>query len=66
MRNKNLGMERDNLIYMRLEGAAKKQYEAFRRELLKQPGIIGVTSTGHNPLRVTSTGTDARVKLLAW
>ena len=59
MRNKNLGIERDNLIYMRLEGAAKKQYDAFRRELLQQPGIVGVTSTGHNPLRVTSTGTNA-------
>ena len=59
MRNKNLGMERDNLMYMRLEGAAKKQYEAFKRELLQQPGIVGVTSTGHNPLRVTSTGTNA-------
>ena len=60
MRNKNLGMERDNLMYMRLEGAAKKQYEAFRRELLQQPGVVGVTSTGHNPLRVTSTGTNAQ------
>lgn len=59
MRNKNLGIDRDNLIYMRLEGAAKKQYEALRRELLQQPGIVAVTSTGHNPLRVSSTGTDA-------
>ena len=59
MRNKNLGIERDNLIYLRLEGAAKNQYEALRRELLQRPGIVGVTSTGHNPLRVTSTGTDA-------
>lgn len=59
MRNKNLGIDRDNLIYMRLEGAAKKQYEALRRELLQQPGIVAATSTGHNPLRVTSTGTNA-------
>ncbi len=59
MRNKNLGIERDNLMFMRLEGTAKRQYEAFRRELLQQPSIVGVTSTGHNPLRVTSTGTNA-------
>ena len=32
------------------------QYEAFRRELLQQPGIVGVTSTAHNPSRVTVTG----------
>ena len=59
MRNKDLGIGRDNLVYMRLEGAAKRQYEVFRQELLQQPGIVGVTSTGHNPLRVTSTGTNA-------
>jgi len=60
MRNKNLGMERNNLMYMQLEGNERKQYETFRRELLQQPGIVGVTSTAHNPLRVTSTGTNAR------
>ncbi|MDE2725762.1 MAG: FtsX-like permease family protein, partial [Gemmatimonadota bacterium] len=59
MRNKDLGIDRDNLVYIRLEGAAKRQYETFRRELLQQPGIVGVTSTAHNPLRVTSTGTNA-------
>ena len=26
---------------------------------MQQPGIVAVTSTGHNPLRVSSTGTDA-------
>ena len=60
MRNKNLGMERDNLMYFRLEGAERSQYEALKRELLQQPGILTVTSTAHNPLRVTSTGTNAQ------
>jgi len=57
IRNKDLGLDRDNIVYMAQEGALKEQYDAVRQELLKQPGIAGVTATNTSPLAVHgSTG----------
>ncbi|WP_420155164.1 ABC transporter permease, partial [Siphonobacter sp.] len=43
MQTKNLGYEKDNLIYVRAEGAVASKYETFKQELLRQPAILSVT-----------------------
>ena len=58
IRSKNLGMDRDNLLYTNLEGGVAEQYEAFKQELLQKPGIAGVTTSSQNPLSVGSSTSD--------
>jgi putative ABC transport system permease protein len=53
--NKNLGFSRENLLYMPLEGELNKTYPVFKQELLRQPGIKFVTSSGNSPLEVGSS-----------
>ncbi len=48
--NKNLGMERGNLIFIELEGETAKRFETYKNELLNVPEVQNVTSTSGNPL----------------
>jgi predicted permease len=52
MRTKNLGLERENLLFVAREGALVNRYDAVAKELLMQPGIASVTASGQNPLEV--------------
>ena len=52
IRTKNLGLERDNLLFVAREGALVDRYDAVAQELLMQPGIASVTASGQNPLEV--------------
>lgn len=52
IRTKNLGIERENLLYVAQEGALVDRYETVAGELLEQPGIARVTSSGQNPLQI--------------
>lgn len=58
IRTKNLGMDRDNLVYVTLEGGIEEQYDAFRQQLAQQPGIKGITTSSQNPLSVGNSTTD--------
>jgi putative ABC transport system permease protein len=58
--NKNLGFAKEDLLYMPLEGELAKTYPTFRQELLKQPGIKGVTSAQSSPLEVGSSTQGVR------
>ena len=49
---KNLGLDRENVIYLPLEGQMREQFDTAKEELLRQPGIAFVTSTNENPLEV--------------
>jgi len=52
LRTKNLGLDRDNLLFVAREGALVNRYDAVAKELLMQPGIADVTASGQNPLEV--------------
>lgn len=52
--NKNLGLDKENLVSFPVEGNLEKKYESFRNTLLKTPGVLNVTRTDHNPLSVGS------------
>jgi putative ABC transport system permease protein len=58
VREKNLGLDRENVVSMALEGPARDQFESFRQELLSRPGIQSVTASSQNPLNVGSSTTD--------
>jgi len=45
----NLGYDRENLVYIPLEGKLGSQYEVFKQEALKMPGIQSVTLTSSTP-----------------
>ena len=56
--NKDIGLQKDNLVFMKLEGPAATKYDEFKQELLRQPGIKSVTATDQYPLSVGSSTTD--------
>lgn len=58
--NKNLGFDKENLVFFPLEGDLSKSYPALKDELLKQTGIKSVTLTSHNPLQVGSSTQGVR------
>ncbi|GAB3993290.1 ABC transporter permease [Spirosoma daeguense] len=55
IQNKNLGYNRENLLYMPLEGNLEKNFQTFKQELERQPGIKSVTCAQSDPLEVGSS-----------
>lgn len=62
IQNKNLGLDREDLLYMDLEEGTKKQFAAVKEKLLQMPGIASVAASGHNPLYVQNSTNDVRWK----
>ncbi|MEM6767380.1 MAG: FtsX-like permease family protein [Bacteroidota bacterium] len=58
IRTKNLGMDRDNLVYFNWEGGLIDGYERFKRELTANPAIDNVTLSSQNPLSVGNSTQD--------
>ncbi|MFD2573043.1 ABC transporter permease [Spirosoma soli] len=59
IQTKNLGYDRENLIYIPVEGelAAQSTYKTFRDELLRMPGVLSVSSIQEAPHHIgSSTG----------
>ncbi|HET6568043.1 MAG TPA: ABC transporter permease [Rhodothermales bacterium] len=56
--NRDLGLDRGNLVSTGLEGQVRDQFDAFKQQLLKQPGIVSVTASSDDPLQVGSSTTD--------
>ena len=52
IRSKDLGLDRDNVVYLDFQGGIKDQYESFAQELRAQPGIVDVAASNQNPLRI--------------
>src|SRR4029077_8352072 len=45
----NLGYDRENLLYIPLEGDLRNNYDVFKDEALKKPGVKSVTSISQSP-----------------
>jgi putative ABC transport system permease protein len=57
LETRNLGYDRENLIYIPLEGDLTPKYKIFKDEALKMPGIADVTRMSNNPTNFgSSTG----------
>lgn len=52
IRDKDLGLDRENVVYLPFEGQVSDQFETFKQELLNQPGIVSVATSSSNPLSI--------------
>ncbi|MDW7690533.1 ABC transporter permease [Flammeovirgaceae bacterium SG7u.111] len=48
VQNKNLGYDKENIIYFEINGAVEKNLETFLTEMRKVPGVVAASSIGHN------------------
>ena len=49
MRNRKLGYHKEYLVYAALRGDMRQQFDVVKEELLKNPNILDVTSSGNTP-----------------
>lgn len=54
LQTKDLGIDKNNVVMVRLEGAMADQYEAVRQTLLQSPGIEQVARSSAQPLQVAT------------
>jgi putative ABC transport system permease protein len=52
VQNKNLGYEKNNLIYLRLTGNISTNFYIFKQEALKVPGIVSVSQMSQRPVQL--------------
>ncbi|GAB4028722.1 ABC transporter permease [Spirosoma koreense] len=55
IQTKNLGFDRENLIYVPLEGSLVANYETLKQELQRMPGIQAVARMDYQPSNIGST-----------
>lgn len=55
MRNKNLGFDRSNLLYIRTNPEVVSTYQSFRNEILQQPVITSVAMGAANPMEINGS-----------
>jgi len=48
--NKNLGLNKENLVFIEMEGETADRFDTYKNELLNIPEVLQVTSTSGNPL----------------
>ena len=60
LRTKSLGLDRDNVVYVPLEGglSGEKKTEIVRQEVSRQPSVVSATTTGSLPINIQSTSGD--------
>ncbi|HEY4966284.1 MAG TPA: FtsX-like permease family protein, partial [Puia sp.] len=52
IQSKNLGYDRENLIYLPIEGELANNYETWRQETLHMPGIENISFISDNPINL--------------
>ncbi len=52
IQTKNLGYDRDNLLYIPIEGELVKQYGLFKDEVSKMPGIVNISKMRNTPTMI--------------
>jgi ABC-type antimicrobial peptide transport system permease subunit len=52
IQNKDVGLDRENLLYILMEGESKYRYETVKKELLKHPGIRSVSACNILPSEI--------------
>lgn len=56
MRNKDLGFEKDQLIYFPVNGNLEQNFSLLKNELLKNTGILNIAMSSHIPTGIYSNG----------
>jgi putative ABC transport system permease protein len=52
IQTKNIGYDRDNLVYLPLEGELSEKYALFKEGAIKLPGILAATKVRNAPTRM--------------
>ena len=52
----DLGYDREQLMYMNLQGKLASQYQTLKQELARNPGIISSCAISHLPTRIGNNG----------
>lgn len=60
IQNKNLGYDRENLVYIPLEGELAQKYTLFKDEVKKMPGILAVSKIRASPTAIGNHTGDIR------
>ncbi|MCJ7679367.1 MAG: ABC transporter permease, partial [Candidatus Aminicenantes bacterium] len=58
MKTKDLGFDREHLVYISVEGDLQNNASSMKNELLLNPGIQHVTLTSHSPTGIYNNGQD--------
>ncbi len=58
IKNKNLGLDRENLVLMPIAGEIYNHLDVFKGELSKSPGIVNVSSGDDVPIDINGTSAD--------
>jgi putative ABC transport system permease protein len=59
MRNKKLGYDKEQLIYLPMLGETPRSYATLKEQLLRNPRILGVTATNQMPTSIGSNSWGA-------
>lgn len=59
MKSKDLGYDREHLFYINMRGDIKENYYTLKEALLRDPAVLGVTASGHQPHRIGSNSGGA-------
>ncbi|MBS1596933.1 MAG: ABC transporter permease [Bacteroidetes bacterium] len=54
IQTKNLGYDRENLLYIPMEGELINSYDVFKAQALKMPGVKSVTSLSQSPTSINN------------
>ncbi len=62
LRTKNLGLDRENIVHIPLEGeiAQPKKVDAFRQEVMRLPTITSATTAADLPINITASSGDLK------
>jgi ABC-type antimicrobial peptide transport system permease subunit len=50
VQTKNLGYEKNNLLYLKITGNIGTNFDGFKHELMQIPGVTGVSQMAHRPI----------------
>jgi len=59
MKNKDLGYNKEQLLYIQMRGSVGESYEAIKTEFAKTEGVISVSGSNHPPHRIGSNSGGA-------
>ncbi|MBB6612809.1 ABC transporter permease [Pontibacter sp. Tf4] len=62
IRTKNIGLNRENVLYFQLDGDLGKKYEVLKRDLQNIPGIVGLSASDQIPLDISNSTGDVHWK----
>jgi ABC-type antimicrobial peptide transport system permease subunit len=55
MKNKKLGLDKDNIVYVYLNESIKNSYQAIKNELLQNPDIVSATTSNQSPTYIVNS-----------